>query len=97
LVNLGISSPFPADAIVEPAVLRRIPLDADVDGDVEVFLGGEKFRLSAPARRTLDLLLQRHECRVADISSLLGPHFTETDVDRALEELASHGIVGIRV
>jgi hypothetical protein len=94
-VNLGVSSPYPADMTVAPALRRRIPLHMETDGDVEVAVDGEKFRLSAPARRVLDFLTAHEDCRFGTIVSALGSQLSEARVQQAVEELAKQSLVGL--
>ncbi len=94
-VNLGIAAPFAADLTVAPALRRRIPLDIDKEGEVEITVGGEKFRLSAPARRVLDLLLRQGELNVGTIVSALAGQLPEPLVRDAVATLARQGLVGL--
>ena len=95
VVNFGISGPFQPNVIVEPAVRRRIPLDIEIDAVVEVLIGGEKFRLSAPGRRVLDFLIWHGECSFGAIVSMLQSQLSEPLVQRAVQELAEQSLVGI--
>ena len=94
--NLGIVGPWQADMLIVPAVRRRIPLDIDVDHEVAVLVGRERFRLSAPARRVLDFLLWHDECTYGAVVFALATPLSEPLVQSAVAELARQSLVGIR-
>jgi hypothetical protein len=95
LVNLGAGCLCHADTLVESALRRRIPMETEVEGERELSLGGERFRLSASARRVLDFLTRHGECRFAAIVSALAPQLDEPHVRDAVRELAEQGLVGL--
>jgi hypothetical protein len=97
LMNLGMSGPYHADMIIEPAVRRRIPLDIEIEGDLDISIGEEKFRLSAAARRVLEFLLRHDESTFGAIVSALGPRLSGPSVQDAVQELAEQSLVGIRI
>lgn len=97
LVNLALVPPFPPDTLVEPAGRRRAQFDVATEGLVEVSLGGETFRLSAPARRVLSSLLLGNELSVEALISKFADQFAEPAVHAAVAELAHQGLVGLRV
>jgi len=95
--NLGLVGSLQADTLIVPAVRRRMPLDIEVEQEIEVLVGREKFRLSAPARRVLDFLLWHDECTYGAVVFALATQLSEPLVQRAVAELARQSLVAIRI
>jgi hypothetical protein len=81
--------------LVELALRRRVALPIEDEGNVDIHIGGETFRLSAPARRVLDYLLRHHDCTFGEIVAGLQPQLAEAVVQGAVDELAKQSLVGI--
>jgi ribosomal protein L16 Arg81 hydroxylase len=96
LVNLNLTDHPSADAIIVPTVRRRIPLATDSDDEVELIIGGETHRLSAPARRVLARLLEHDAQAFGAIVAALDSAMGEREVCNAVQELVAHGLVAVR-
>jgi hypothetical protein len=96
-INLGADAPYHPDTVIISAVRRHIPLDQDSEGESEVSIGGEIFRLSRNARRLLAYVIARGECRAADLAAGLIPPLTDAGLQDAVAELARNSLIGIRI
>jgi ribosomal protein L16 Arg81 hydroxylase len=96
LVNLNLTDHPSSDAIIVPTVRRRIPLATDSDDEVELIIGGETHRLSAPARRVLARLLEHDAQTFGAIVAALDSAMGEREVCDAVHELVAHGLASVR-
>jgi hypothetical protein len=95
MVNLGFTGPFQHNMIIEPGPRRRVRLHIETAGEIGISIGGEKFRLSAPARRVLDFLLRHGDCTFGGIVSAVEGELPEQAVHRAVAELVEQSLVGL--
>ena len=94
-LSLGVMDRLANETIVVPALRRRIPLDRTSPDAETVTIGGEKFDLSANARRVLDLLATADAQPFGSIVAALAAHADEQGIRDAVRELARFGLVGL--
>lgn len=96
LTNMGVCGPLKADTLLEPALRRRLRFDSEVEGDIEILAGGERFCLPRPTCQVLQFLMQQGECRFGAVVAAFEGQMSEAVVQRAVDELARQSLVGIR-
>ena len=95
LFSIGQDDRLAGDTFIVPAPRRRIPLLTDDKEDVSVTIGGEQYRLSAPARRALSLLLERNGLKFEELLTALGTTAVEETLRKAVLELVKHGLAAL--
>jgi hypothetical protein len=94
-VNLGFDNVLRRDTWLSPTPKRRIALAPDTKGETEVTLGGSVFRLSANARRTLHLLLEKDGLSFGALADKLATTVEDNGLCEAVAQLAAKGLVAI--
>ena len=95
LLSIGLFEGLDAATLIVPAPRRRIRLPAEGEADRDVVIGGEPHRLSAAARRVLDLLLARDGLAFGDLMAVFGSTIGEKMLRQAVTDLAKEGLVGL--
>ncbi len=94
-INLGIIDRIANDTLVVPALRRKLELEMTSPEVEDVMIGGERFSLSAIARRVLDLLATADSQPLASIVAALDTHADGTKIRDAVRDLARFGLVGL--
>jgi len=95
LFSLGLTETLNPTTIIVPALRRRVPIPIEPEGEIPVVVGGETHRLSAVARRILDLLFSCNETTVADLAAALGAGVAESALRSTLVDLSKAGLLGL--
>jgi ribosomal protein L16 Arg81 hydroxylase len=95
LLSIGLDERVEAATMVVPALRRRIPLSTSNDDALTVSIGGEPHRLSATARRVLDLLVQRNGLAFSELVAEFGGTIRQEVLGEAVIDLAKRGLAGL--
>jgi ribosomal protein L16 Arg81 hydroxylase len=94
-LNLGLNGVLRSDTWLAPTPRRRIALLADMGGEVKLTVGGNAIRLSADARRTLELLLENDGLSFLALAKNLMTTAEDSRLRQSVVELAAKGLVAV--
>jgi ribosomal protein L16 Arg81 hydroxylase len=94
-LNLGFDNGLRPDTWLSPTPKRRIALAPDTKGETAVTLGGSVFRLSANARRMLQLLLEEDGLSFAALAERLATTVEDDGLREAVVQLVAKGLVAV--
>ena len=94
-LNLGLDNVLTPNTWLAPTPRRRLELDADAGGEVELTVGGNAIRLSADAGRTLHLLLENDGLSFKALAEKLGMTTEDGQLRHAVAELVAKGLVAV--
>ena len=95
VLNIGVEGILAEDTFIAPAPRRRIAFPQDGESDAGIIVGGERYRLSPPARRVLGLLLSQNGLTFRDLKAALNAELSAEVVRDAVHELARNGLAGL--
>ena len=95
LLNIGLAEEIGPATMVVPALRRRIPLSTDSDEVLTVTIGGEPHRLSAAARRVLDLLVRCDAVPFGELVAEFSATIGEEELRETVANLAKQGLAGL--
>jgi hypothetical protein len=96
LISLGQVEPN-EDTVIVPAP-RRPPslLIEEGKNEVAITIGGDEYRLSAPAWHVLSTLLEGNDISFGELVKALGAKFNEETLRNAVVELVKRGLAALR-
>jgi len=84
------------DTFVVPAPRRRCSLLIEDKDESAVTIGGEQYRLSAPARLVLSTLLDRNEVKFRELVVALSARVSEETLRKTVIELVKRGLAALQ-